>query len=298
MKYLILTVFLTIGQASTPVARQTANASARTTHDVQEKSGSELKPPNPSPSVESQTQTSSAEPHDENKSETQPDHNVKVVEFPPVSVKRDKIDWALWVFNAALVIVGFLQWRVLTSQAKIAHNQELQMIEAGKQTREIINQMKDTATRDLRAYVGVSKIKLDISDPRQPIGLVEIQNFGRSPAYKVRHWTGISPQPYPLIATLPPSPATEFSVAVLHPNIPNLGVVALKKRLPDSVVIGTPQWTIYVYGEVIYEDAFGNQRNTYFRFFYGGPEPLQKYQESSGHWYGAMKPYTEGNDAN
>lgn len=302
MKYLILTVFLAVTQASVPIPRKTADNPASTRGNIQNKSQNKNASPDSKPPLISQDQSQSTDGNRSNQGDKNANSPIRISELPPVTVlptKRDWFDRLYWGFGALLALTSILQIILLFKTIGIYRQQRDQMIQAGQQTEQVIAQMKDTAIRDLRAYVGVSKIKLDISDPGQPVGLVEIQNFGRSPAYKVRHWTGISPQPYPLIATLPPSPATEFSVAVLHPNVPNLGVVALKKRLPNSVAVGTQQWTIYVYGEVIYEDAFGNQRHTHFRFFFGGPEPVQTYQETSnGAWYGVMKPYSEGNESN
>jgi hypothetical protein len=38
-------------------------------------------------------------------------------------------------------------------------------------------------------------------------------------------------------------------------------------------ILGTPQATLYVYGEITYRDAFKDERLTNFRMIYGGPEP-------------------------
>ena len=92
--------------------------------------------------------------------------------------KRDWFDRLYWGFGALLALTSILQIILLFKTIGIYGQQRDQMIQAGQQTEQIIAQMKDTAIRDLRAYVGVSKIKLDISDPGQPVGLVEIQNFG------------------------------------------------------------------------------------------------------------------------
>lgn len=296
MKLLAIAICLFL-QASSPVLGKTQQSTTHAPNNIQKQSDTKQQPPNTSPLVESQVQSESAKSHDKNDQGTQSDHQVKVVEFPPVTVKRDEIDWALWFFNFALVAVGLLQWSVLRRQAEIAHKQELQMIEAGNQTKEIIMQMKNTAVRDLRAYVGVSKIKLDLDNMRIPIGLVEIQNFGKTPAYKVRHWTGVGVQPYPPI-TLPEIPSMEdASVSVIFPQVKNTGSVALKKALPLGAAIGTQELTVYVYGKVTYEDAFGNERYFRFRFVFGGTEEPVFFRESGKVW-GAMRPDVEGNEGN
>jgi hypothetical protein len=297
MKLLIVAMWLLL-QATSPVPRKAPQSATDTPNTIQKQSDAKQQPSEAPALVKSQVQSESTKPHDKNDQNAQTDHQIKVTEFPPVSIKRDEVDWALWLFNFALVVVGFLQWKVLRRQAQIAHNQELQMIEAGKQTKEIIAQMKDTAVRDLRGYVGVSKILLDLGNPQVPEGLVEIQNFGKTPAYKVRHRTAIGIESYPPSAPLQEIPQSRASVTVIFPQIKNLGKVGLKKPLPLGVSIGTPDLTIYVYGKITYEDAFGNERFCDFRFVFGGVEEPVTYHGDNGRLYGVMRPDSEGNDAN
>jgi hypothetical protein len=305
MNVIIFAVLLSVAQTTAPVPRQAPNNPASTSGNVQKKTKDKDTPTNPTPPPINQDQPKTPDGDAKQQGNDNAEHSVAVSKLPPVSVTKDWTDRFYWAFSGLLVVIGGFQiWllnrqlNTINRQADIAKNQETQMIQAGLQTERIIAQMKDTALRELRAYVGISKIKLDISDESLPTGAVEIQNFGRTPAYKVQHWTGIGIQSYPLTVHLPPSPATSFSVAVLHPNVKNVGAVTLKKNLPKGTPIGTPQLTIYVYGEVTYEDAFGNERHTKFRFFYGGSEPVFTYQDSpSGPLYGAMRPDTEGNEA-
>jgi hypothetical protein len=55
--------------------------------------------------------------------------------------------------------------------------------------------------------------------------------------------------------------------------------------------------TIYVYGEITYEDIFGVERHTTFRFIYGGPEPLVAMRDANGILQGVMNPDMSGNEA-
>jgi hypothetical protein len=308
MKLLILSVLFSITQTGTPVPRQTPDSSAHTSQKNSNQAGDKQEPTEISPEITSKEQPPTSNGNRNNQENKNTNNPIRIGELPPVTVlpaKRDWVDWGYWGFGGLLAVVGLLQiWllcrtlKISVLQAKIAHSQEIQMARAGQQTERIIAQMEDTATRDIRAYVGVSKVRLDVSDLNLPTGAVEIENFGRSPAYKLRHWTGIGIQPYPRIAPLPPLPETSFSVAVLHPNVKNTSAVTLKKRLPDGIAIGTPQLTIYVYGEVIYRDAFGKERHTRFQFFYGGREPVYQFRDiDDGPLYGVMRPDTEGNDA-
>lgn len=305
IKCLILTVFLTVPQTSSPTPRQAPDSSASTRGNVQNQAKPENKPADLSPPSVDQNQTQTAETHGNKQRNNDAEQPVTVSKLPPVSITKDWTDRFYWLFSGLLVVIGGFQiWllvrqlKIIDRQADIAQKQETQMVQAGLQTERIIAQMKDTTLKELRAYVGVSRIRLDISDERLPTGAVEVQNFGRTPAYNVRHWTGICPQSYPLTSPLPESSATSFSVAVIHPNVKNVSAVTLKKRLPEGILIGTRLLSIYIYGEVTYEDAFGNERHTKFRFFYGGTEPTYTYRDSpDGPTYGAMRPDTEGNDA-
>jgi hypothetical protein len=240
-----LIAVLSLIQASSPIPRSATESSVRSAHKIQDQSENQQEPANSPAPVNSQVQPSPAKPNIENQSSKDSDQYVKVVEFPAVSGNRDKIDWALWIFNFALVVVGFLQWSVLKKQAKIAHNQELQMIAAGKQTEQVIAQMKETEVRDLRAYVGAAKVILNLQNSDVPRGIVEIQNFGKTPAYEVRQWMGITIHSHPLTIVLPESSNPETaSRSALFPNVKNVSLVDLKKPLPSSTVIGKPQLTV------------------------------------------------------
>jgi len=172
------------------------------------------------------------------------------------------------------------------------------MVQAGEQTERIIAQMKEAEVRDLRAYVGVSKVILNLQKPQIPRGIVEIQNFGKTPAYKVRQWVGIAVHSYPLAAALPESPnPNPASVSVIFPGIKNANLVDLKKELPPNTVVGTQEITVYVYGRITYEDAFKNERQSNYRFFFGGPSGGRVYHDGNGPLLGAMYPDSEGNDA-
>src|SRR5438552_1463427 len=48
--------------------------------------------------------------------------------------------------------------------------------------------LKDTALRQLRAYICVDAASLVFIRPYAPDGVVTIKNCGQTPAYKVRHW--------------------------------------------------------------------------------------------------------------
>jgi len=309
MRYLILTVLLTVGQASSPIPRQTpySSTSARTgdQHNTKKKN----EPSNTSSSAINQNQSGSTNSDAAQNGSEDTDHPITVGKLPPVTItpaKRDWVDWGYWGFGGLLALTGILQiWllfrtlRITTRQAEIAERQESQMRAAAQQTERIIAQMKETEVRDLRAYIGVSKVILLAQNIQKPEGIAEFQNFGKTPAYNVRQWIGIAPQSHPLAVTLPEStnPSTA-SVSTIYPSVKNVLTVRLKKEFPPGTKIGTSQLTLYVYGRVAYDDIIGNHWYTSYRFIFGGPEGGRFYRDENGFLCGAMGPDSEGNHAN
>jgi len=60
--------------------------------------------------------------------------------------------------------------------------------------------------------------------------------------------------------------------------------------------LGTPASTIYIYGIVTYEDAFGGKRYMRFRLTWGGPDKRSFIKD--GESFGVLFPNPEGNEAN
>jgi hypothetical protein len=309
IRLLILTVILAVGQAPSPVPRQATDNSAQARGDNQKESDNKSSPSGTSPATINQNKAEPSQTNINQQGGKDTDNSISISKLPTVTItanKRDWADWGYWGFSCLLALTGIFQiwllfrtYKISTRQAEIASDQETQMRLAGRQTERILAQMEDTAVRDLRAYVGVSRIKLDISNMQTPEGLVEIQNFGKTPAYKVRHWTAIGIQPYPPNEGLPELPVTaKSSVTTIFPQIKNLGHVALKKPLPQGITPGTRELTVYVYGRISYEDAFKNDRYSNFRFIFGGEEESVMYKDEKGKLWGAMRPDVEGNDAN
>ena len=108
----------------------------------------------------------------DNGKNTSPNVTVVVKQENPPHVEEDKeqseeeskIQNKLTNFTGYLVVVGVLQALVLGFTAWLIKRQADQMVEAGRQTERIIAQMKDTTVRQLRAYVGVAKIFLNLTD--------------------------------------------------------------------------------------------------------------------------------------
>ena len=65
----------------------------------------------------------------------------------------------------------------------------------------------------------------------------------------------------------------------------------------NLAVLGTQEFTLYVYGEIRYRDIFGNEQFTKFRLIHGGTEPTQKTVGKDGSEQWLLKPDSEGNEA-
>jgi hypothetical protein len=153
------------------------------------------------------------------------------------------------------------------------------------------NHMRDSSERQLRAYVGISVGYIDFKN-RIPIAYVKFKNAGQTPAYDVRTWIHTWYERHPLTVNLPvPDDGFERGKSIIHPG----GHESISSPPKNPICadhfgfVGTEEWTIYVYGEIQYRDAFGKQRYTKYRLIYGGPE---------GGSSGRLCADTEGNEAN
>jgi hypothetical protein len=132
----------------------------------------------------------------------------------------------------------------------------------------------------------------------QPRSTIVIKNFGQTPAYKVVCVDGFALDSYP-----PPAPIN-LTISEAEFSNPNrsksdLGPTQFEqagqslKRPPltseERRALANGQGVIFVYGEIRYVDAFGQNRWTKFRFMMGGPVGVRP--------GGPMVACEEGNDA-
>lgn len=182
-------------------------------------------------------------------------------------------------------IFFFVQLRLMRASMRVA-----QMAAAA--TERTVETMEDTARRQLRAYVSVDRAWIEFPEPGVPHVTVIIKNAGQTPAYDLRHWIHQWIERYPLEIQLPVPPdgfvmsssllgaAATHSMQLKHPS-PII-------RLPFIDEIGTPEATIYVYGEITYKDIFGTQQFLRYRLQHGGPTQPPP---------GVLSPCEEGNEA-
>jgi hypothetical protein len=154
--------------------------------------------------------------------------------------------------------------------------------------------MRDTARRQLRAYVVVERgIVANVADPPAmpgekietvarimnpragPHAQITIKNTGQTPAYNLVHWAGIGLFEWPLKTILPstmPKPDSNYW-NVLGPDVPEVKTLRMPQRLSSDQIQGlnNGKMAIYCYGEIRYKDAFKKTRFTRYRCMYATP---------------------------
>lgn len=156
---------------------------------------------------------------------------------------------------------------------------------------------KDTARRQLRAYVVVSRVRAYSVAPNQQIVIkpkkmqrltmgqqavaaIQVRNAGQTPAHNVKTHLNAMITPWPLDESkliLPEWEAgsinalgqneTRMSQAVIHP--------AQHLTLAQIMSLENGSFAFVVFGRITYEDIFGNEWRTDLRFFTGGAIPIQ-----------------------
>jgi hypothetical protein len=160
--------------------------------------------------------------------------------------------------------------------------------------------LRDTAQRQLRAYVCQSAGMLKFYGTNLFEAQVTIKNFGQTPAYDVQQWMHISIGEHPLRVALPDPPQDlQVSVGIIPPTVEHwmVGQMNAGTSAPE-LVLGTPRRTVYVRGRIRYRDAFGERRQTDYRLIFGGPEGARRRLDAEGAPIGLLQPDVEGNGAN
>jgi hypothetical protein len=134
---------------------------------------------------------------------------------------------------------------------------------------------RDTAARQLRAYVSVEIV----NNPSLDAAFIEARfvakNRGQTPAYNVTQWVGADVVVLPASENQfsPPASIEGSSRRHLAPD----AEVSIHSRIDISIpdehkqLIRSGVMRIFMWGRVDYVDAFGVPRHTSFRVMYGDP---------------------------
>jgi hypothetical protein len=139
-----------------------------------------------------------------------------------------------------------------------------------------------TSRAQLRAYVAVQSGQIEAVPGKAPKAQVTVKNYGLTPAYKFRivGAMGIAPS----FETLPPPTGDpRGTLGVLAPSGIFQWYMVAPKVLSDEAYahLAAGNLTLFVYGEVHYEDAFGVSRVLKYRTMFGGPAGIQSNQLAS-----------------
>jgi hypothetical protein len=148
--------------------------------------------------------------------------------------------------------------------------------------------------------VCMSEAMIEFRQERAPEVQVHVKNCGKTPAYDLEMWIGVGlgPYPGPLTFSRPPE-GFRKSKSLLAPGEKPHAMVFRHPVMTEQqmTILGTPQLTMFIYGDITYRDAFGKQRITRYRLMYGGTEPM-RLRDKGGMAVGFLKPDTIGNEAN
>jgi len=197
MKLLLLAVLLAVPQAPPPAPAPTPDQTAPTQKGTQAPDNSSAPPAAPSQPAPDTSTTKS----DENSgATTKPDvllTPVEVSKFPPVSVTKGWTDYTYWFFGLLLVVVGFLQVRLLSKTlGAISDQAETMEIQAQtmkdqaqtmKEQAQIMEQQSKTAEEaakaaTLNAKAALENIEIFISKERARLH-VQIDDLKLEPRF-------------------------------------------------------------------------------------------------------------------
>lgn len=159
---------------------------------------------------------------------------------------------------------------------------------------------ENTAKRELRAYVCIDSSEMRFRTGI-PVVRVVIRNCGQTPAYKTHGWIAVEISDYlptPVLGK-PNDAGIQLSSSVVGPG----GTVELEGRptkratQTDYSDVASGARTVFAYGFIGYEDAFGDSRWTTFRLITSRSEsPRVLRMEGTTHFYG-LSPDSSGNEA-
>jgi hypothetical protein len=178
--------------------------------------------------------------------------------------------WSNW----ALVFIGLWAAKIAVKTLKKIKEQTEAALIAAKAARDTVEIMKDTAQKELRAYVFLSSASRIKKKEDGKLWLkVVFKNFGQTPAYACSHWASEAVPSNPQRLDVFPRPPRGMpqSVYTLPPGsqieIWEPGT-EIKPLSEGDIRSGLN--ALYLYGEIRYKDAFGNDQTAKFRFMCTG----------------------------
>lgn len=136
-------------------------------------------------------------------------------------------------------------------------------------TRELVMDAKDSAQRQLRAYVSVETGEMEYVNGAIANFQVIFYNAGQTPAHGFRQFVSIGVRDFPFRDKLDQTVKDpDGGVSILHPGAKVLSSIAqpvIDETMRKEVTDGRSAF--YLWGSAIYKDAFDREHVTIFRFY-------------------------------
>ena len=209
-----------------------------------------------------------------------------------LQVKDVNSNQLIMAFTGGMLLIAAVQAGLFLWQLRLMRVSLSSAETAARSAESTVEIMRDTAQRQLRAYITVETAKIEFPEPGRPRSTVNYRNAGQTPAHDVQIWIHQWIACYPMGCELP-HPPEDFVMAkaLLGSGSFNTMVTEAPQPLAKDQfldLIGTAEGTIYVYGEIRYKDVFGHGHYCKYKFMYGGSEPTRA---------GTLKPCPDGNEA-
>jgi hypothetical protein len=285
-----------------PIPRQATEITADISSKVKDDPANNKRHSNASSAANNDRAPNEADKGDKKGSATK-DTAVKIAELPKVavSVERDQYDRSYWAFSGLLVLVGALQiillwrtWKTMDDQAKKAIVDAAESAFTTKATLQALKQQADAMDKQNKAIRDRERARLTLINPTDspdfvsPIRIIDdepelymevgfaIHNDGASKAFNVRGWGGMvvqdTPEPFTIGNKKPLTIPTVIREATLedpiHISVSEV-ITDRDSKLAEAVdEDGDAKGFFFVYGEIIYDDVFGEKHRTPFRFLW------------------------------
>lgn len=187
-------------------------------------------------------------------------------------------DLAFW--TKILALVALVQFAAIIMQTWILRRTLRATEQAAKSADYAVRSAESTAVHELRAYISATPDHIYNFSVTQALGIkATIRNAGKTPAYGVAPRSRVALLPFPLPANyqfpeLPPVSAA----FTLHPEETIFHTTYSESSFTQAEInaaIDGSKLRIYMFGEISYEDAFGQKRITEFCRMIPGGDKLQ-----------------------
>lgn len=165
------------------------------------------------------------------------------------------------LLTLVLLVVSGFQFRFLIRSTRATER-------AANAARASVDLTRETAERQLRAYVGTSRIYFRSFTPEAPVSVaVEIRNFGATPVhdYRTDLWLEVHPHPVPWPGAFVGTEAAATNrTDSLMPGNESVAICELPQGIPADLHAGIrgETFALYLCGTISYRDVFGKKQQT------------------------------------